>query len=893
MRKKTKAIIFLFVFCLVLFNSGCVISFLATSGSLPTTDAIPSSSIADHLVLSVASTASAQSIYAVYHPRIIINRDLNPQALKNKANGSMINDFNSLKGKLDNSITTWNLCDQSENSLISTVYAFGYMYQMTGDSKYADKLIDNYLLACSWGSGNTDEPAFGLEAAAISFDWVYDRIVARDSSTPGLKQQIINKIKSKYNTLADDDNFFRQEIREADFHNYVTEIINSYLTAGLALSGEDAAAPAMISRGWGMLAQGYDFQPTAFGETVQFKLKASIDMTDGAINWEGSGYWRNAVPEILRAIEAYDTATNRESNIWQNLFANTINAGYYKIYTLRPDKTMPGLGDSNTGTTLSWKDNFGLVILLDRFKDGYIKQLIDGNTDWYGGYGTGSVFKLLFYDPNIPVKPFNGLPPSRQFGRDIVMRSGWGPSDTFMTFSAGFSGVYHNHLDDNSFTIFKNADLATDGGYDGSSEANSYRNNYFKRTIAHNAITVFDSDEIWRDTNTIVLSNDGGQRWTFRRYNPPFAANEYGINRLWSGTILFDPQYQELFVTANKIFESQQAYDYIKSDATKAYTNQWSGQGSNTNNRVSKAQREFVYLRPNYVIVFDKVTSTNVNFKKSWLLHSLNAPKIKQNNNWVTPSAGITDYNNASEIRINNGAGQLFVKNLLPLNSEIQTIGGSGHEGWVNGQNYWYSGVSSSAGKWRFEIKPVLNQTADIFLNILYPANSTVNSMPATTRIDASSGNMTGALILDSLSPCIVMFNKKDTPVSEAVYNATYTANLKGNHLISGLIPNTVYKIYQNGVKLAEKISSDKGIVYFGANGGSNFALSTSDKIPPQTTYNQADINQDNKVNLSDFTALLSDWHKTSNFSNQRSDINKDGIVNLKDLSIIMRNWGL
>lgn len=60
---------------------------------------------------------------------------------------------------------------------------------------------------------------------------------------------------------------------------------------------------------------------------------------------------------------------------------------------------------------------------------------------------------------------------------------------------------------------------------------------------------------------------------------------------------------------------------------------------------------------------------------------------------------------------------------------------------------------------------------------------------------------------------------------------------------------------------------------------------------PTPPVYNQADINQDNKVNSSDFTALLSDWHKTSNFSNQRSDINKDGVVNLKDLSVMMRNW--
>ena len=53
---------------------------------------------------------------------------------------------------------------------------------------------------------------------------------------------------------------------------------------------------------------------------------------------------------------------------------------------------------------------------------------------------------------------------ARQFGKDTVIRSGWGPSDTYMTFSAGFGGVYHNHLDANSFTLFRKGDLALQGG---------------------------------------------------------------------------------------------------------------------------------------------------------------------------------------------------------------------------------------------------------------------------------------------------------------------------------------------------------------------------------------------------------------------------------------------
>jgi hypothetical protein len=49
----------------------------------------------------------------------------------------------------------------------------------------------------------------------------------------------------------------------------------------------------------------------------------------------------------------------------------------------------------------------------------------------------------------------------------------------------------------------------------------------------------------------------------------------------------------------------------------------------------------------------------------------------------------------------------------------------------------------------------------------------------------------------------------------------------------------------------------------------------------------KADINKDGKVNLVDFSILLTAWGT----SDDKSDINSDGIVNLADFSILLFYW--
>ena len=56
---------------------------------------------------------------------------------------------------------------------------------------------------------------------------------------------------------------------------------------------------------------------------------------------------------------------------------------------------------------------------------------------------------------------------------------------------------------------------------------------------------------------------------------------------------------------------------------------------------------------------------------------------------------------------------------------------------------------------------------------------------------------------------------------------------------------------------------------------------------PSPNLFLRADLNKDDKINLVDFSILLSFW----NTDNGDADINLDGIVNLADVSIMLFNW--
>ena len=147
--------------------------------------------------------------------------------------------------------------------------------------------------------------------------------------------------------------------------------------------------------------------------------------------------------------------------------------------------------------------------------------------------------------------------------------------------------------------------------------------------------------------------------------------------------------------------------------------------------------------------------------------------------------------------------------------------------------------------------------------------------------------------ILGSTTPnAVVTIRGENTSVAFAKISKTITADNQGIFKTSFATPSGVYffTIFagKDGVKSQE--------VTFTANVLADTTMTLSDiEIPfpqeingkPEECERKPDLNGDGKVDLIDFSILLSQWR----MFDCKADLDKSGRVDLKDLSILLKAW--
>ncbi|UQZ83802.1 Heparin and heparin-sulfate lyase precursor [Paenibacillus konkukensis] len=386
--------------------------------------------------------------------------------------------------------------------------------------------------------------------------------------------------------------------------------------------------------------------------------------------------------------------------------------GYQWIYTRRPDGKLLRDGDSTPvmpNHTKYTRLHFIYLLLGGYYKDPYYvcQQLKDE-----GRFQDKDVlFAFLFADPDVEAKPLHELPLTRYFGPPtgvMVARTGWDDGIDSSTVIAEMKvGMYqynnHQHLDAGAFQLYYKGNLAIDSGsYKGSSGKYHSPHNkyYFKRSIAHNTMLVYDPDELRqypyvKDGGLVWPNvNDGGQRWP-NEGRPPLTLDD-----------LLSKDFKRADVLAHAIGDDRQRpdYSYLKGDITAAYSS-----------KMKSFRRSFLFLNfknedhPAALIVFDRVVSARPELSKYWLLHSIEEPQIEGGRTVISRSED--GYN-----------GQLINDTLLPEsgNRRIEKVGGPGKEYWVFGTNYVndFPGTKEQ-GEWRIEVSPVQPSEEDLFLNVI------------------------------------------------------------------------------------------------------------------------------------------------------------------------------
>jgi hypothetical protein len=302
----------------------------------------------------------------------------------------------------------------------------------------------------------------------------------------------------------------------------------------------------------------------------------------------------------------------------------------------------------------------------------------------------------------------------------IVARSDWTPDATYLTFKAGDNYWSHTHLDQGAFTIYKGGPLAIDSGLYGPGYGADHHMNYSYQTIAHNTITVTDPD----DTKPAPgkekprpIANDGGQRRSGSGWGVEAAPLDLVEWRAKRGIYHTG--------TMEQVFD-QDGLTIAVADVTPAYTNDDSGDGtfSHRTRRVERFWRTLAYDRiDDVVVVFDSIESTKASFRKRWLLHSIDEPRLTPGGFRVSVLA---------QPRPGRSGGNLEAKVLLPKDAAINLIGGPGFEFFVDDRNYDENGAVWEAvrkraapapepGEWRVEVSPSLDARENQFLVVLLP----------------------------------------------------------------------------------------------------------------------------------------------------------------------------
>ncbi len=365
--------------------------------------------------------------------------------------------------------------------------------------------------------------------------------------------------------------------------------------------------------------------------------------------------------------------------------------------------------------------------------------------------------RLLWWEPEQkPIDPAT-LPLTRLFPTSghVIMRSDWGDDATFATFRCGRFGEIdgtwgRNNADNLSFTLRKRGPLAIDSGPvhgqnttvlkflgDGADSSVPAIGNYGRQTIAHNSITLGDGEYVHKDwqgkpTSTV---RRGGQ-------SVPQAKD-------WWGKWGFAGPQRDFMQGRMTAYCTHPLFDYACGDARFSYPPE-SG--------IEEITRQFIFLKPDLFIVYDRLVLADPSQTPCWMLHSLREPRASGDEKPLTPQEiGPQFWWNGKErvphpspgghftlggdgFVVESGSpgksdgGWLAVRTLFPPERDCQRkkVGGKDHDFEVGGVQYGLSdegykmadsryAVGSTIGLlgWRVELRSRSTSKSVEFLHVM------------------------------------------------------------------------------------------------------------------------------------------------------------------------------
>ena len=670
--------------------------------------------------------------------------------------------------------------------LTSKVQLQALEYLVNGDEAQAREAIVSMLdtlKKTNFGTKNDLSRASGsmLLVGGMIYDWCYDLF------TPEERQAYVNEFVRICHTM--ECHYPPKRTEPIAGHSSEWMILRDLLSCGIAI---------------------YDEYPDMYHHVITMLYQDYIPVRN--YTYRGHNYHQGSSYFNVRF-------TNDLNSLW---ILDKMGAGaiydpaqqyvlYDMIYRRRPDGQVMPAGDCNPAPRKR-PQSFSQPAMLaaSYYHDPYIAYEYERKPDTEPHM---LMLELLWRDFDLKGKEPSDLPLTRFSGTPygwMIARTGWGKNSVVaeMKVNEQFYGN-HQHMDGGAFQIYYKGPLAIDSGsYQGSSGGyNSPHNkNYFKRTIAHNSLLVYDPSEKFACWNygggdkTEFATNDGGQRmpgdrWDTCRSFENLLSEAYTVGKTLAHGYGPDAHAPE--------------YSYLKGDITKAYTS-----------KVEDVRRSFVFLNlepkgnadlnpegaatdiPAVMIVYDHVVSADPSFKKYWLLHSIEEPQT-----------GTQEF---TVMRTKDGdTGKLHCSVLLP-EADVTKVGGPGKEFWVFGKNYPNAATTrpdpcNERGEWRVEVTPKTAVAEDCFLNVIQVMDNTVTPLPVQ-NIDGEK--VVGAAV----GGRTVIFSRDGKALSEEFsFELPKVAGKKVKVLVTDLSAGKWTVI--NGKKIMEQVDVDpeSGSLYFTA----------------------------------------------------------------------------
>jgi len=768
------------------------------------------------------------------HPRLYI-RDFDLPELRERAKQSgtqIANYYSQIKSsaKRENSGKLPETKKLNEDiNLLDAIKSKALIYLLDDDVQYgldAVRMAEEYM-ATIYTSYNTDGYARGyqignaIHLGAMVYDWCFDLLTLEDQT------KYINHFNRlvNYFEFNDKDNPF-----PAGFENFkygwsvisghhIEQQIRDVLALGVAIYDEEPMYWDFIS----------DFVYNQLMPTSNFLM-------DLGTCWEGTSYGPSRFCQIAK-INAILYRMAGEGKRESLFYDSVIDCMKSYLYYRRPDGQYMRMGDMFTtnlpvGVPHEFGDLPALLYVNSIYKDPYLMTEMNKLVKFRY---MPLVESFIFWCEIVP-KPVTDLPLTNYLKKsEMQCFTGWEKEINFdsnvmhVDMKIGEYPTYnHAHQDAGSFQIYYKGALAVDAGiYEGKDGAYASNSdiNWNKRTISHNSILIYDKNveekyekfDAWgriferyffKDRMPPGYVNDGGQRAALNGSVPSQAYLDHNgklvyVKNYNDGTDMEMPVSEQWrsprelshYIEPNTL---EPSYSYLKGALQEMY-----------DYRAEVVNRSFLFLNfkddkyPGALIIFDKITSTDPNYEKYFLLHSMYEPEIMKNDNgFITGFKIQNTKDHGKNMKYN---GQLVDTPLLPRgdNLECETVKGFKVFGYDASNRP--NGASEEFGEYMLMIKPKNPAGTDLFLNVLQCQDAGTQELPVV-MIGNETDDMVGALIHD----CAAMFSANGKILNKEIKIPALNKNGMIKYHVADLAPG-IWEFYDESKLIYAKIIVSDG----------------------------------------------------------------------------------